>query len=83
MTLVSTLRRVRFARQRGVAGVLHRPAFLPAPAWALRTIFGQMADEALLASTRVSPQRLDEAGFSFRYSALDDALRAAVEPGQV
>src|SRR5438874_4248957 len=31
MTLVSTLRRVRFARQRGVAGVLHRPVAASTP----------------------------------------------------
>lgn len=56
--------------------VLRRPAMLPAPAWALRMAFGQMADEALLASTRAEPQRLAETGYVFRQPALEAALRA-------
>ena len=56
---------------------LRRPAFVPAPAWALRTVFGRaMADEALLSSGRAAPQRLSEMGFSFRHSTVEAALRA-------
>ena len=43
---------------RALARQLKRPAWLPAPAFALRLAFGQMADEALLASARVYPSRL-------------------------
>lgn len=56
--------------------VLHRPAILPAPAFALRLAFGEMADEALLASTRAEPRRLAELGYTFRQPALEAALRA-------
>lgn len=61
---------------RALAGVLHRPAFLAVPGFALRAAFGQMADEALLASARVHPTRLTQAGFSFAQPRLDAALAA-------
>ncbi len=65
-----------FTRELGRA--LHRPAVLPAAAFALRLAFGEMADEALLASTRVVPRRLLEAGYRFRHPTLAEALAAAV-----
>ncbi len=55
--------------------VMHRPAFIPAPAFALRAMFGEMADEALLASQRMRPGRLLESGFSFRHTDLSEAMR--------
>lgn len=57
---------------------LGRPAFLPAPAFALRMRFGEMATEMLLASQRVNPVRLTSAGFQFRFPDLEGALRAAL-----
>ena len=65
-----------FTRTLGRA--VHRPAILPAPAFALRLAFGQMANEALLASTRVLPQKLLTAGFPFQYPTLDRAFAAAL-----
>lgn len=63
---------------RALARQLRRPAFLPAPAFALRMALGQMADEALLASTRAFPNRLTAAGFRFAHPTLGDALGAAL-----
>jgi uncharacterized protein (TIGR01777 family) len=60
---------------RALAAALHRPAILPAPAFALRLAFGQMADEALLASARVVPQKLQRAGFHFDDPDVAPALR--------
>jgi len=60
---------------RGLGTVLGRPTLFPIPAAAARVAFGEMADEMLLASTRVRPGRLTDAGFAFRYPALDGALR--------
>lgn len=66
-----------FARTLG--RVLRRPAFLRVPAFAVRLAFGrEMAEEVLLSGQRVVPRRLLEAGFVFRYPALEDALRAAL-----
>jgi len=61
-----------------LARVLHRPAFLPVPAAALRLAFGQMAQETLLAGARVEPEVLRASGYPFRFPRLEDALVAAV-----
>jgi uncharacterized protein (TIGR01777 family) len=63
---------------RTLARVLRRPAILPVPAFALRLLFGEMADEALLASARAVPARLMAEGFDFRYPMLEAALRHAL-----
>ncbi len=55
--------------------VVSRPALLPAPALALRVLFGEMAEELLLASTRVEPARLLSSGYRFSYPELEGALR--------
>lgn len=60
-----------------LARQLHRPAILPAPAFALRLAFGQMADEALLTSARVAPRALLTAGFDFVHPTLPEAFAAA------
>ncbi len=57
---------------------VHRPAIVPAPAFALKLAFGEMADEALLASQRVVRSRLTEHGFSFAFPRLDSALDEAI-----
>jgi uncharacterized protein (TIGR01777 family) len=53
---------------------LHRPTIIPAPAFALRLVFGEMAQATILASQRVVPERLAGAGFEFRHPRVDDAL---------
>jgi uncharacterized protein (TIGR01777 family) len=63
---------------RELARAVHRPAVLPAPAFALRLAFGEMADEALLASTRALPKRLTQAGFAFAHPTLREAFAAAL-----
>lgn len=55
---------------------LHRPAIFPAPALALRAAFGQMADEALLASCRAIPSRLQSSGFRFGHAQIGPALNS-------
>jgi hypothetical protein len=65
---------------RALGRVLGRPTLVPAPAWALRLALGGLADEALLASTRVVPRRLEESGFPFRHPELEGALHALLSP---
>lgn len=57
-----------------LARALHRPAFLPVPAWVLRTLFGAMADALLLSSQRARPARLLGAGHAFAHGAIDAAM---------
>ncbi|MCK6507796.1 TIGR01777 family oxidoreductase [Myxococcota bacterium] len=55
---------------------LHRPAVLPVPAAALKLAMGaELAEQALLASTRAVPRALlADPGFRFRFPDLDAAL---------
>jgi uncharacterized protein (TIGR01777 family) len=57
-----------------LAEVLRRPALIPAPAFAVRTLFGEMA-EIVLEGQRVLPDAALAAGFEFRYPDLKPALR--------
>ncbi len=66
-----------FARALGRA--MHRPAFMPAPAFALRLMLGEMADSLLLSGQRAVPSAAERAGFTFRYTRLDAALQAILE----
>ena len=61
-----------------LAGMLHRPAIFPAPAFVLRLAMGEMADAVLLSSDRVKPEQMLAAGYKFRFEILEPALRAAV-----
>ena len=74
-TAPEPVRNVDLARTLGA--VVHRPAILPAPAFALRLAFGEMA-EVLLASQRALPAAAVAAGYVFRQPRLEPALRAIV-----
>jgi uncharacterized protein (TIGR01777 family) len=56
---------------------LHRPAIVPVPGFALKLLFGEMA-EVILASQRVIPERTLAAGFRHVHTDLDETLRWAV-----
>jgi uncharacterized protein (TIGR01777 family) len=56
-----------------LAHVLHRPALLPIPAWAIRLALGEMS-VLLLEGQRAIPKRALEHGFKFAYPVLDKAL---------
>jgi len=62
-----------FARTLG--RVLHRPALMPAPAFALRLLLGEMADPLMLTGQRALPARAEAHGFQFAFPRLEDALR--------
>jgi uncharacterized protein (TIGR01777 family) len=51
---------------------------MPIPRPVLRMLYGQIADEALLASAHVVPAKLVRAGYPFRYPNLEDALYQAL-----
>jgi uncharacterized protein (TIGR01777 family) len=54
--------------------VLHRPAVIPVPEFALRLALGEFA-QFLTVGARVLPVHAERAGFRFQYSALEPALR--------
>lgn len=57
-----------------LARALHRPAVVPAPSFALRSLLGEMADGLLLVSQRAVPARALALGFRFTYPTLTEAL---------
>ena len=61
---------------RALGAAVHRPAILPAPAFALRLAIGEMADQALLASARVLPAKLEKAGYQFADPEIASALKS-------
>jgi NAD dependent epimerase/dehydratase family enzyme len=63
---------------RTLGRVLRRPTLVPMPAFALRLALGQMADDLVLSSQRVTPARLQSSGYTFRYPTLEGALRSAL-----
>jgi uncharacterized protein len=58
-----------------LCALLARPTLAPTPEFAARLVFGEMADELLLASARVEPARLRRTDFRFRFQTLEEALR--------
>jgi uncharacterized protein (TIGR01777 family) len=61
-----------------LGAVLHRPTIFPMPAFAARLALGEMANDLLLASTRVTPQRLNEVGYRFQHPDLRECLADAL-----
>ncbi|MFH0784777.1 MAG: TIGR01777 family oxidoreductase [Pseudomonadota bacterium] len=59
--------------------VLNRPALLRIPAFLVKLLFGQMAEEMLLCSTRVTPKVLLETDYNFQDQSLEAVLRYCLE----
>ena len=59
--------------------VISRPTLFPIPEFGVRLAFGEMADALLLSSQRVEAKQLIAAGYQFRFSKLEEALRNILE----
>jgi uncharacterized protein (TIGR01777 family) len=73
------VRNAEFTKE--LARAMHRPALFPAPAFALRLGLGEMADALLLASQRVKPTHLEQAGYRFLHPDLPSALASVLAAG--
>jgi len=69
------VRNADFAKALGRA--LHRPAVIPVPAFAIRALYGDMA-QIVTAGVRMVPARAIELGYRFRSPELAEALRSAL-----
>lgn len=58
----------------------NRPTLLAVPGFALRTVFGEFADEGLLGGQRAIPAELERAGFQFHHNTIGEALAFATAP---
>ena len=63
---------------RALGRAIHRPAVAPVPAFAVRILYGEMA-EIVTKSQRVVPRRAQELGYTFEHQDLDEALRSALD----
>jgi uncharacterized protein len=61
---------------RALGRALHRPAFAPVPAFAIRLLYGRMAD-IVVHGRRAVPDRVLTLGFTYSHPDLDEALRSA------
>jgi hypothetical protein len=59
---------------RALGEALRRPTLLPTPGFAMRLVFGEMAEALLLSGQRVVPRRLLAAGFDFQHPEIGPAL---------
>ena len=78
VNLVSTQPVRQAEAMKALGAVLGRPAILPAPAFALKAILGEFADD-ILASQRVLPSVLTTSGFVFDHATIKDAMRWVVD----
>ena len=76
LTAPRPARNAEFTKALGRA--VSRPAFLPAPGFALKLVFGEMAQDLLLDGQKVLPRRLEQAGYKFQYPGLDEALKDVI-----
>jgi uncharacterized protein len=59
--------------------VLHRPSFVPVPAFGPKLLLGgELADALLFTGQRVLPKALQASGYAFQHATLDAALRAVL-----
>ena len=71
-TAPNPVRNAQFTRELGAA--LRRPAVFPVPGFALKLLYGEMA-EVILGSARVRPEAAEQRGFCFRWPDLHAALQ--------
>jgi NAD dependent epimerase/dehydratase family enzyme len=60
--------------------VLERPAFIPLPAFAVRSMFGEMGRETILSNLTIAPGKLNQSGFDWSYPQLEAALTRSINP---
>ena len=68
---------------RVLARVLRRPYLMTLPGPVLRLLFGEMAEAAMLASTKARPRKLLDSGFAFDHADLEPALRFLLGRGSL
>jgi len=73
---VSTNPPTNYAFTKTLGKVLSRPTIFPMPGFAAKLALGEMANDLLLASSRVLPVKLDTLGYEYEMGELEPALRS-------
>jgi uncharacterized protein len=63
---------------RSLASVLHKPSWLPVPAFAIKAAVGAEFAESILNGRNVVPKKLQELGFVWKHPKLDEAFASAL-----
>jgi len=63
---------------RTLGKIMHRPSLLPVPSFALKLVLGEFADN-ILRGQRVIPEKIQKAGFEFKYREIESALREILQ----
>lgn len=79
INIVSPIQTTNKELTKTLGNVLNRPTIFKVPASVARLILGQMADEMLLTSCRVTPQKLIKAGYQYTDQSLEAVLRYCTE----
>ncbi len=79
VNVVSPIQTTNGELTKALGRALHRPALLRIPAFLVQLLYGEMAEEMLLSSTRVTPKVLMESGYQFSDQSLDAVLRHCIE----
>ena len=74
VNMVSPEPATNYQLTKALGKALHRPTIFPLPAFMASVLFGEMADELLLSSTRVIPTELMAAGYQFRHTELSETF---------
>ncbi len=73
VTAPNPVTNIEFTRTLG--HVLNRPTVMTMPAFATKLAFGEMANDLLLASTKVAPKKLFETGYNFQYTEIENTIK--------
>lgn len=79
VNIVSPIQTTNGELTKALGQALNRPTPFKIPTFMARLVFGQMADEMLLSSSRVTPKVLLESGYEFNDQSLDAVLKFCVE----
>jgi len=79
VNVVSPIQTTNKELTKSLGKVLNRPTPFTVPAFMAKLVFGQMAEEMLLGSSRVTPKILLEAGYKFADQSLEAVLQHCVE----
>ena len=79
VNVVSPIQTTNSILTKALGKALNKPTLLRVPTIMVQLLFGQMADEMLLSSTRVTPRVLLESGYEFKDQSLDAVLHHCVE----
>jgi uncharacterized protein (TIGR01777 family) len=74
INVVSPTPATNYQFTKALGKVLRRPTVFPLPAFLARIVFGEMAQELLLSSTKVFPRKLQEHNYMFKHATLENAL---------